>query len=1113
MAEFIEVLSQKSKEDIDKLIKQLGLVAAEVNTINKAFKDVKLPSTASKQINETRKATKGLNAEQKEAKRLSQTLAREKAKLTKASGIQAQAIQRLRFENTEANKRTKEAAVLGSRMATMYQKVQIELTQLIRTQQDLMLKQQLGIKLTKQEEATLRNTTASINRKDEALKRTDESAGKFQRSVGNYGKALGGAMGAVQAMTSALGFMGGAFLAVSVLRSAFNTLKEFDKQLIAVRKTTNLSTTDIKLFSDEVVALGIDLKGISIQGLLASSEIAGQLGIKGRDNILTFAKTIEQLKLTSNIAGEESARAFAKFIEISKDTVENADRLGSVITELGNNFATTESEILKNSLEIQRAANIYAVTAQAALGLGAATSALGIQAEASRSAFLQTFKVLNEGIATGEKLDLILRLTGQSASEFKQEFDTDAVATFQKFIKGLKDASDSGENLTLILQELKLDGLGVMPVIGTLASKYDVLEGALSKANKEYIDNNALSREAGVSADSLDSIIGDLKDSFDGLVLSLDSGSGPFARFIKTYLEGTTKLLNFIGEFALTQEQIEKRNINEVLSIQRNEYKRLGDAAEKTAQQNKMLFESLLPDILEEIAKQNEIVNGTWTNSGIAIGNAEDKLVKLNKQYREHKAVLQGANEFLEKTRILNEGVDGSVQNIIFKLKEQQRQTLNGSEAWKELGRQVEAAEIELAKINGTFNGVDAAIGATIPFFDKIISKLEAQQLETSTTRKEWVKYQEQIDKAKESLRLLTRELLGMEDQTTVNQIETRGITDIESDDSFASTNIGLEKFNQLTKEGQENTEKLMDLLDKLSAKDIIFDELQGLGDLLNIDTNILEDSFDIITDKSAEMSDKIIAGAEAVGTILTGIGRTLAQDEIIRINNEIAENDRLYNARIQQAEGDAEQQDLLRQEQERKRVELEQKKAEQQRKAALFEIAVSTAVAIAKTFATLGFPAGILPALAVAAIGAAQVAIVASRPLPQYKKGRKGGEDEYAILGDGYKEEAIVGKDGNLKGISPNKPTMMHLDKGDSVIPSLNNSIARSAVLDSITMNANKMSPASDTQNQINAMRNENSRLKKDIIGSLRNANFVNNNRTSVDMGHQFKLLKYKGK
>jgi hypothetical protein len=402
---------------------------------------------------------------------------------------------------------------------------------------------------------------------------------------------------------------------------------------------------------------------------------------------------------------------------------------------------------------------------------------------------------------------------------------------------------------------------------------------------------------------------------------------------------------------------------------------------------------------------------------------------------------------------------------------------------------------------------LNTVLEGTVKFFEQIITELEKQQNETATTRAEWLKYQEQIDKAKESLRLLNRELMGMEGQTTVNQIETRGITDIESDDSFASTNIGLEKFNQLTKEGQENTEKLMELLDKLANKDLLFDQLEGLGNLLNIDTSVLESSFDVLSDKNAEMNDKIKAGAEAGAAILSGIGRTLAQDQIIRINNQIAENDRLYNNLIQQAEGDAVAQQLLREDQQVARRKLESERLKEERKAALFQIALSTAVAIVKALPNVPL------SIAVAAIGAAQAAIVASRPIPEYKKGRKGGEDEYAILGDGYKEEAILGKDGNLKGISPNKPTMMHLDKGDSVIPSLNHSIARSAVLDSITMNANKMSPASDTQNQINAMRNENSRLKKDIIGSLRSAKFVNRNSTTFDMGHQFKLLKYKGK
>ena len=71
-------------------------------------------------------------------------------------------------------------------------------------------------------------------------------------------------------------------------------------------------------------------------------------------NILKFSEVIEKLKLTSDIAGEQSARNFAKFIEVSTDSVENADRLGSVITELGNNFATSESQILKNTVEIQK---------------------------------------------------------------------------------------------------------------------------------------------------------------------------------------------------------------------------------------------------------------------------------------------------------------------------------------------------------------------------------------------------------------------------------------------------------------------------------------------------------------------------------------------------------------------------------------------------------------------------------------------------------------------------------------------------------------------------------------------------------------------------------------
>jgi hypothetical protein len=1038
MSEFIEVLSKKSKEDIDKLIKQLGLVASEVNTINKAFKGVKVPSAATKQINKTRKATAGLNAEQKEAKRLSQTLAREKAKLTKATGIQAQGVARLRFENRESNKRVKEAAILSSRLATEYQKQQIKLTQLIRVQQDLMLKQQLGNKLNLKEAATLKRTTAEINRKDAALKRTDESAGKFQRSVGNYRKGLGGAMGAVRSMTAALGLMGGAFLAVTVFRDAFKRIRDFDKSMQNLSGILGETRGELKDLERSIISVaGESVKTSNEVADLATSLIT--LG-KTKDEVLLLLTPVNNLGIalqtTGNQAGELLIQTLNAFGKSAASGQEFADIIAKVRTTTALDF-----ERIKDSLGfVAPTANALGLTLEQTAAILGTLNDNGIRAARAGRLMNSTFGRLNQrGISLNGALEAINN-------------STDKVATATDLF-GVQSFS-----LGLILADN-------IEKTDRYTEAFENAAGSLESLTDEQLK-------------SLDAQLKILDSTYESFILTLDSGSGPIAKVTRGLAAMLVQILKGMTAMASSDQEKQQGRFNKVLETQARRYAELGDEAEAYA---KIDQQRATQENIDLMSKSTRLVNElgkTFKHSALDLIELQDELDEVNRAYNRNQAIIEAAsNALADNTDETDKNTESTDENADSK-----------------------------GKLNTVLEG-------TVKFFEDIISALETQQNQTATTREEWVKYQEQIDKAKESLRLLTRELLGMEDQTTVNEIETRGAEDIQTGDPFDSTNLGLEKFNQLTEEGQENTEKLMALLDKLATKEILFGELAGLGNLLNIDTSVLENSFDIITDKSAEMSDKVIAGAEAMGTILTGIGRTLAQDELIRINNEIQANDRKYAGLIDAAQGDAEQQTLLREEQEQKRRELEQQRIEQQRKSALFEIAISTAVAIAKTFATLGFPAGILPAAAVAAIGLAQSAIVASRPMPEYKKGRKGGEDEYAILGDGHKQEAIIGKDGSLKGISPNKPTTMHLDKGDSVIPSLNHSIARTAILDSITMNANKMSPSNDTQKQINAMRNENSRLKRDIIGSLRNANFVNKNSTTFDMGHQFKLLKYKGK
>ncbi len=447
-----------------------------------------------------------------------------------------------RVELQQLNRRIKETAVLSSSLSTVYEKQSVRLNQLRRQYKDVALVQG-------ENSVEARRLQAEVQKLDTTLKRVDANVGQFQRNVGNYRDAMKSAAEAARNMAAQLGLVGGAILFTRVMREAFQTIQTFDRQLIAVGKTTGIVGEPLKEFGREVIELGVSLDGISIEGLLSVAEIAGQIGLKSTADILKFSETIERLRISSDITGDESAQNFAKFIEVSKDAFENADRLGSVITRLGNNFATTESQVLKNASEIQKAVSIYEASAQSVLGLGAATSALGSEAETSRTAIQKTFGEFNNAIISGKNLEQILRLTGLTQKELSQQFNTDATSVFQKFIKGLNEVQKSGGNLGATLQELGIVEVRQATVIGALATNYGVLESALDQANDEYITNTALTEESAAAAESISSIIGDLKDNWQALVLRTSDANGitqtiiDTLKFLRDNLETIIKLI------------------------------------------------------------------------------------------------------------------------------------------------------------------------------------------------------------------------------------------------------------------------------------------------------------------------------------------------------------------------------------------------------------------------------------------------------------------------------------------------------------------------------------------------------------------------------------------
>lgn len=117
----------------------------------------------------------------------------------------------------------------------------------------------------------------------------------------------------------------------------------------------------------------------------------------------------------------------------------------------------------------------------------------------------------------------------------------------------------------------------------------------------------------------------------------------------------------------------------------------------------------------------------------------------------------------------------------------------------------------------------------------------------------------------------------------------------------------------------------------------------------------------------------------------------------------------------------------------EEQRKQIQQKQARWQKANAIIQATISTAGAVAAAL-----PNVVLAAI-VGAMGAAQVAMIASQQVPQYKEGTKGGTDAHpggpAIVGDGGRSEMVILPDGRIWK-TPAHDTLVSLPRGTEVLP-----------------------------------------------------------------------------
>lgn len=321
---------------------------------------------------------------------------------------------------------------------------------------------------------------------EKATRQTDSAFGKMSRSfkdnqdqwdrVGNSALIAGGAMAA------GLGL-------------ATKAAIDWESAFAGVRKTVDDTEQGYAALEQELRDLAEVLPASQAE-IAGVAEAAGQLGVQ-RENITEFTRVMIDLGESTNLSAEEAATGLARFANVMGTSLADVDRLGSVIVGLGNNFATTEREILEMSSRLSGAGRQANLTEGDVMGIATALSSVGIEAEAGGTAFSRVMIEIGKSVDTGaESLSTFASVAGMTTAQFQALWQRDAGEGLQRFIAGLGELQARGESLEPVLEELGFTDIRVGDALRRSAASSDVFTRAMAQGNEEWEKNNALTEEA-----------------------------------------------------------------------------------------------------------------------------------------------------------------------------------------------------------------------------------------------------------------------------------------------------------------------------------------------------------------------------------------------------------------------------------------------------------------------------------------------------------------------------------------------------------------------------------------------------------------------------------------
>lgn len=1004
-----KVVEKKAFDELQSLLTTLVSVRESfTQTSEEARKfasGLRLPATSNddlnKKLKESNDLLKKLQAEYKAQESTIQSLQSkiDGLRQARAAGNKQSALEAI--NQRELRKAADGEAVAQSNLTTFIQKLSVERMKHSKVVADLNAKLQMGINLSEQEQKQLMESTAAFTKYDAAIKAGKQSIGDMREYVGQYERANWGLNNSINQITRELpAFTYNAqtgFLAISnnipMLVDEINKLKDGNKALMAQGKPQKNILMEVAgaFFSwNTVISAAITLT--TVYGKEIGAAIKNLFGFKdaldsasmSMDNLNKAQERYNETRVKVSTSAEEARRKMERLIAVMKDETKTEDERRTSKEELIQLYPGYLKHL--SDEEMYLSSNIN-----------------------NTDRYVAAMKRLREDINKRILAEEKLKQAQQTFSESQEIFqEVEKREKFNKeYLEKYREFGEGNEKYTQNERKLMLERVQIR------AKELNDNADFVSKFGKIALPEKGVPvSEAGIYSSA-----------------QINQLSMVGFKLLNEYEEQLKEAERLMIETSLMDVKFSdanKRNAHERFISERDYYKSIYDLERRKLEIQIEGSEEIMNNEAENIEKRFEMSEG-YAEASIKLAELTQKeeLRLLDFEVKEEQRKLK---HLLDQGKISNE----KYSRDLISIDEDQKRKRKIIEInyWDEVNKANVNAFKAIKELWREFNLEDSLLG---------IDKDELQALNETVAELQRIDLGE-LRPTNASINAFTYvfEKIDAEERKFQNQIKQTRLEAHEHD-------LRL-KLAELKATG-ENSVEYIQLERELTAN--LKEQAELRKEIRNEEVNVSLD----LARKEHEERQRLMRELFQSAIDFTN---QLLQNNVQRWETEIQKNNEYYDALISNAEKGSEQELALQEEKEaaeehlrRKKIDAEIRVAMFNKLAAIAEIAVTTIKAVAAIKAQIAIlsatpatkmfvPGAVAQIPFVLGSAALQTAAVMASPLPQYKHGRLGGPAEDAIVGDGYVHEVIENPRTGKIQITPDTPTVMHLEKDDIVHSSI---------------------------------------------------------------------------